>query len=62
MMAKEKIEISDKPIYCKDCRSSESWERCPERDIKSESGKTMFKRWRCKICQKTTIYPVRENL
>ena len=54
---------SDFPIYCKECKKSNTWVRDPERDIKSESGKTMWWRWKCAGgCGQTTIYPVKENL
>jgi hypothetical protein len=49
------------PVYCKSCGSSNSWKRQPERDIKSESGRVLWERWRCGECGATTIKPVENN-
>ena len=38
------------PIYCRDCRGQNTFERNPIADIKTESGKTFMLSWRCKIC------------
>ena len=50
--------ITIAPVYCKDCGSRNSWQRQPDQDIKSESGKVLWERWRCKTCGATTIKPV----
>lgn len=49
-----------KPVYCKDCGSRDSWDRAPEKDIKSESGRVMWVVWRCRECGKETMYPAEE--
>lgn len=41
--------------YCRNCRSSNTWQRCKAQDIYSESGKLMWKAYRCRICGATTI-------
>lgn len=48
------------PVYCKDCGSQDSWERVPERDIKGESGRVMWARWKCRVCGAETLRPVEE--
>lgn len=50
-------ETESQPIYCKDCGSSNSWERDDEHDLLYESGKIFEKCWRCKLCGKTTLSP-----
>lgn len=50
------------PVYCKDCGSSNSWIRVPERDIKSESGRVMWYRWRCRECGREILCPVGEGV
>lgn len=45
------------PVYCKDCRSQNSWDRVPAEDIKSISGRVMWVRWRCRVCGKKILYP-----
>jgi len=49
--------ITTAPVYCKDCGSYNSWQRQPAQDIKSESGKVLWERWRCKMCGARTITP-----
>lgn len=46
------------PVFCRDCRSRDSWEREPEKDIYGESGKLLWKRWICRVCGHRTIYSV----
>lgn len=46
-----------KPVYCRDCKGRDTWERDPGNDIKGESGKVLFHRWKCSKCGNTTIYP-----
>ncbi len=46
------------PAYCRDCGSRNSWQRQLDQDIKSESGRVLWERWRCKMCGSTTIKPV----
>jgi len=48
-----------KPVYCRECKSRDSWERNPKKDIVgAETGKVMFEAWVCKVCGHKTIYPV----
>lgn len=45
------------PIYCRQCSSSNTFERTPKTDIVSESGKTLWERWTCRKCGSSTIRP-----
>lgn len=47
----------NKPIYCRECRGLDTWERKPEGDIKTPDGKVYWERWRCQGCGHETIYP-----
>jgi len=44
-----------KPVYCRDCRSQKSFELCPKRDIKTESGQSFMLGYRCRVCGKVAI-------
>ena len=44
-----------KPIYCRDCRSQGSFERYPEGDIPTESGRAFMLKWKCRECGKTVL-------
>jgi hypothetical protein len=57
VMTDSEKETEPIPVYCKDCGGVKSWRRQPARDIKSESGKVMWKRWECTNCGAETIYP-----
>ncbi len=45
------------PLFCKECHIERAYVRDPKNDIASESGKTMWSRWRCKCCGHSVIYP-----
>ena len=47
-----------KPVYCRNCRGRDSFVRYPEKDILSDTGKLMWRKWLCKACGKEVIYPV----
>ena len=48
-----------KPVYCKDCHSRNSWQPNPVRDIHgAETGRVLWRNYRCKVCGATTIAPV----
>lgn len=49
------------PCFCPQCRHPDTYERDSVRDILSESGKTMWLRWKCRVCGNTTIRPT-ENI
>jgi len=40
----------NKPIYCRECRSHNTFERNPNRDMKTESGLTFMLSWKCQTC------------
>jgi len=44
-----------KPIYCRNCRSQDSFELYPEKDITTESGRVFMLGYRCKECGKIVI-------
>jgi len=44
-----------KPVYCRDCRTQNSWVRHPEKDVMAESGQAFMLGWICKVCGSTTI-------
>jgi RNase P subunit RPR2 len=50
------------PVFCPNCRQPKTFKRQPERDIKSESGKTLWERWICPDCDYKTIEPIIGNL
>jgi hypothetical protein len=58
-LIKELMTTTISPVYCKDCGSPNSWQRQPDQDIKGESGKILWERWRCTVCGATTITPAR---
>jgi len=55
------VETNHKPVYCRECRSQNTFERYPATDIKTESGRTFLLRWQCRICGKTCLTTNREN-
>lgn len=48
----------NKPIYCRQCGARDGFDRCPDKDIKSESGKVMWEAWCCRICHNVVIEAV----
>ena len=44
-----------KPIYCRDCRTQNSFELHPEKDILTESGRAYMLGYRCRLCGKVVI-------
>jgi len=44
-----------KPIYCRDCRTQNSFELYPDRDITTESGRVFMLGYRCRNCGKVVI-------
>jgi hypothetical protein len=47
--------MSDKPIYCRGCFKSNTWEHIEKSDIKDVTGKVIWEHWKCKICGETII-------
>lgn len=50
-----KVMTNHKPVYCRECRSQNTWERNEDRDIKTESGKVYMLGWQCSVCGHTSI-------
>ena len=46
---------NDRPIYCRGCRTQNSFELCPQRDITTETGRVFMLGYRCKKCGKVVI-------
>lgn len=46
------------PVYCGDCRSRNSWQRQPGKDIKGESGRILWLHYECKVCGATAMVPI----
>jgi DNA-directed RNA polymerase subunit RPC12/RpoP len=44
-------------IYCKDCQSSDCWERFPAHDWLTENHEILEYAYRCTKCGHTTIRP-----
>jgi len=55
-----KVQASHKPIYCRECRGQNTFERCPSGDIGTESGKPFMLKWQCTVCGKTCLTSNRE--
>ncbi len=56
----EKTFVPERLRFCGDCRSANSWKRCPEKDMKYTSGKTLEYAFVCKVCGKITYEPTLE--
>lgn len=55
-------EMKDKPIYCRDCNSRDTWERAQDLDVTdSDTGKVLWEGWRCGVCGATTIIRGQSN-
>jgi RNase P subunit RPR2 len=50
------------PRYCRRCQSFDCWERVPSQDIKSQTGETLWLRFRCGKCGSTTLYPAKQGV
>lgn len=44
-----------KLVYCRDCRTQNSFELCPSRDITTESGRVFMLGFKCKECGRVVI-------
>lgn len=44
-----------KPVYCRECRTANSFVLYPEADVKTESGQSFMIGWICKCCGNTVI-------
>lgn len=44
-----------KPKYCRECKKAGTFEREPERDYRTESGKVFLKAYRCQGCGKISL-------
>lgn len=49
--------IPAKLIYCADCKSRESWERYPDKDMKTENGNIFEFGYKCRKCGAVTLSP-----
>ena len=47
-----------KPVFCPGCRSHDTFERKPDKDILM-GDKVFEKAWVCKVCGYKAIYPVK---
>lgn len=46
-------------VYCKDCKSHNSWVREPAKDrVGADTGKVLWEAYICKVCGQRTIRPV----
>jgi len=53
----------NKPVFCPQCRSRDTFERQPEKDVQEvESGKSLWEAWICKLCGYKAIIPVKEKV
>ena len=43
------------PTFCKECRSLNTFERNPDKDIKTESGLAFMLSWKCRACGHTSL-------
>jgi len=50
-----KIGTNHRPIYCRECRNQSSFERNPDKDIKTELGQAFMLSWKCPACGHTTL-------
>lgn len=50
-----RTETNHHPIFCRECRSRNTFERNPDKDIKAESGQAYMLSWKCRICGHTTL-------
>jgi len=48
------IETNHRPVYCRECRSHNSFEPNPSGDVKTESGQAFMLSWKCRVCGHTT--------
>ena len=47
-----------KPVYCREGRTANSWERNPSEDIRgAETNKIMWEAYICEVCGEKTICP-----
>lgn len=44
-----------KPIYCRDCRTQNSFELYPDRDITTVSGRVFILGYKCRECGKVAL-------
>ena len=51
----KEIETNHHPIYCRECRNRNSFERNPDKDIKTESDRAFMLSWKCRVCGHTTL-------
>ena len=61
------VETNHKPVYCRDCKGQNTFERFPEGDYPTASGKPYMLKWRCKglhkdgsVCENTCLTSNRE--
>ena len=50
-----RIETNRHPVYCRECRSQDTFERNPDMDIKTESGRAYMLSYKCRLCGHTAL-------
>ena len=60
-MVQVKEKLNKKPVYCRQCRSRDTWKRDPQRDVYSESGGLLWKAWVCTTCGSKTLRPAKDG-
>ena len=48
-------ENNHKPVYCRDCRSAQSFSLYPQADVMTESGRVFMVGYKCRECGKVVI-------
>lgn len=48
-------------VYCKDCNSTNSWERYPVKDWLYDSGAIFMYAYKCRVCGAVTLRPFGVN-
>jgi len=55
------VSLLTRLVYCMDCRSRDTFERQPDKDVKTESGKVFLECWECQNCKHQTWYPAESS-
>ena len=56
----KKINQYAEPIFCPDCKTHNTFERNPKKDIYFEGGTLGWKSYVCRLCGYKTIVPIKE--
>lgn len=49
------------PVYCRECKGRDTFDPAPERDICFESGRVLFRRFKCYGCGNEILWPASEG-